>query len=69
MPRRNQLEALSKPLVQRIEEIMDWIPVIFIAFKFLVLGTAMFFSIKSHRDKQKEEQEEERERQNRINAS
>jgi len=48
---------------------MDWIPIIFIAFKFLVLGTAMFFSIKSHRDKQREEQEEERERQNRINAS
>ena len=69
MPHPNQLAALSKPLVQRIEEIMDWIPVIFIAFKFLVLGTAMFFSIKSHRDKQKEEQEEERERQKRVNAT
>jgi hypothetical protein len=47
---------------------MDWIPVVFIAFKLLVLGTAMFFSIKSHRDKEKEEQEEERQRQNRING-
>ncbi len=54
--------------MQRIEEIMDWIPIILIALKLLVLGTAMFFSIKSHYDKQKEEQEEERERQNRING-
>jgi len=68
-PHRDQPEALSMLPMQRIEEIMDWIPVIFIAFKFLVLGTAMFFSIKSHRDKQKEEQEEEKERQNRLNAS
>ena len=55
--------------MQRIEEIMEWVPVFFITFKLLVLGTVVFFSIKSHRDKQKEEQEEERERQNRINAS
>ena len=55
--------------MQRLEEIMDWIPIVFIAFKFLVLGTAMFFSIKSHRDKQREEQEEERARQDRIDAS
>ena len=45
---------------------MDWIPIVFIAFKLLVIGTAMFFSIKSHHGKEKEEQEEERERQNRI---
>ena len=45
---------------------MDWIPVVFITFKFAVLGTALFFSIKSHRDKAKEEQEEERERQDRL---
>jgi hypothetical protein len=48
---------------------MDWIPVVFIAFKLLIIGTALFFSIKSHRDKEKEEQEEERVRQNRINGS
>jgi len=46
-----------------------WIPLIFIAFKLLIIGTAMFFSIKSHHDKQKEEQEEERQRQNRIKGS
>jgi preprotein translocase subunit YajC len=48
---------------------MDWFPIVFIAFKLIIIGTAMFFSIRSHRDKEKEEQEEERERQNRINAS
>jgi hypothetical protein len=37
---------------------MDWIPIVLITIKLLVLGTAMFFSIKSHHDKQKEEQEE-----------
>jgi len=52
--------------MQRLEEIMDWIPIVFIAFKLSVLGAAMFFSIKSHRDKQKEEQEEERQRQARA---
>ena len=69
MPHPTRLEALSRLLMQRIEEIMEWVPVFFITFKLLVLGTVVFFSIKSHRDKQKEEQEEERERQNRINAS
>ena len=53
-------------LMQRIEEIMDWVPIAFITFKLLVLGTVVFCSIKSHHDKEKEEQEEERERQNRI---
>jgi hypothetical protein len=60
---------LSQLLVRRIEEIMDWVPIFFIAFKLLVLGTAMFFAIKSHYDGEKQEQEEEKERQNRINAS
>ena len=64
-----RLEPLSGLLMQRIEEIMDWIPIVFIAFKLLVLGTAMFFSIKSHRDKQKEEQEEERQRQARASGT
>lgn len=48
---------------------MDWIPIVLITFKLLVLGAAMFFSIKSHYDKEKEEQEEERLRQKRSNAS
>jgi uncharacterized membrane protein len=69
MPNPIRPEPLSKLLMQRIEEIMEWVPVFFIAFKLLVLGTAMFFAIKSHHDGEKQEQEEERERQNRINGS
>jgi len=60
---------LSELPTQRIEEIMEWVPVFFIAFKLIVLGTVIFFSIKSHYDGEKQEQEEERERQNRINGS
>lgn len=29
---------------------MDWIPIVFVAFKALVLGTGMFFAIKWHYD-------------------
>ena len=55
--------------MQRHEEIMDWIPRVLITLKLLVIGAAMFFSIKSHREKAKEEQEEERARQNRLKGS
>ena len=64
-----RLEPLSKLLMQRIEEIMAWIPVFFISFKLLVLGTAGFFAVKSHYDGEKQEQAEEKERQNRLNGS
>ena len=65
----NRLEPLSKLLMQRIEEIMDWVPIVFITFKLLVLGTVVFFSIKSHHDKEKEELEEERQRQARASGT
>ncbi|MYN20754.1 hypothetical protein GTP81_28850 [Rugamonas sp. FT107W] len=29
---------------------MDWIPIVFVTFKALVLGTGMFFAIKWHYD-------------------
>lgn len=29
---------------------MDWVPVVFLVFKVLVFGTAMFFAIKWHYD-------------------
>ena len=32
---------------------MDWIPVVFVIFKFAVLGTGMFFAIKWHYDQGK----------------
>ncbi len=39
---------------------IDWIPVIFVIFKFLVLGTGMFFAIKWHYDQGKKGRIEER---------
>ena len=38
---------------------MDWIPVVFVTFKVLVLGTGMFFAIKWHYDQGKKEKEME----------
>lgn len=35
-----------------ILKIMDWIPIVFVAFKALVLGTGMFFAIKWHYDRE-----------------
>jgi len=69
MQHPTRLEPLSKLPIQRIEEIMDWVIAFFVAFKLIVLGTAMFFAIKSHYDGEKQEREEETERQNKINAS
>ena len=34
---------------------MDWVPIILITFKVLVLGTGMFFAIKWHYDQGKKE--------------
>jgi hypothetical protein len=36
---------------------MDWIPLVFVTFKFLVLGTGMFFAIKWHYDQGKKGKE------------
>jgi len=41
---------------------MEWIPVVFVAFKALVLATGMFFAIKWHYDKGTKEKEWEQER-------
>jgi len=35
----------------------DWIPIVFVTFKVLVLGTGMFFAIKWHYDQGKKEKE------------
>ncbi|QBE64393.1 hypothetical protein [Pseudoduganella lutea] len=35
---------------------MDWIPIVFVTFKVLVLGTGMFFAIKWHYDRGKKAQ-------------
>ncbi|KQV33218.1 hypothetical protein [Massilia sp. Root335] len=39
---------------------MDWIPVVFVTFKLLVLGTGMFFAVKWHYDQGKKGKENER---------
>jgi hypothetical protein len=36
---------------------MDWIPIVFVTFKVLVLGTGMSFAIKWHYDQGKKEKE------------
>jgi hypothetical protein len=38
-------------------KMMDWIPIVFVTFKALVLGTGMFYAIKWHYDQGKKEQE------------
>ncbi|WP_157666586.1 hypothetical protein [Bordetella genomosp. 13] len=51
-----------KLLKQRFEEMMNfWVPVVFGTFKLLVLGTGMFFAIKSHYDGEKKEKEKAKE--------
>ena len=39
---------------------MDWIPVVFVTFKLLVLGTGMFFAVKWHYDQGKKGKHTER---------
>ncbi|MBB5609078.1 MULTISPECIES: hypothetical protein [unclassified Janthinobacterium] len=39
---------------------MDWIPIVFVTFKALVLGTGMFFAIKWHYDQGRKGKVEER---------
>jgi hypothetical protein len=52
-PCRQSLTFLFSHLLLKI---MDWIPIVFVTFKVLALGTGMFFAIKWHFDQgQKEE--------------
>ncbi|SDP88215.1 hypothetical protein SAMN05216303_108242 [Rhodoferax sp. OV413] len=37
---------------------IDWIPIVLVTFKVLVLGTGMFFAIKWHYDQGKKEKEQ-----------
>ena len=41
---------------------MDWVPIVFFAFKILVFGTGMFFAIKWHYDKEKKEKKQRNQR-------
>lgn len=46
----------------------DWFPIVFIAFKVLILGTGMLFAIKWHYDKAKKENATEKPRAVQIAA-
>jgi hypothetical protein len=46
---------------QEILKIMDWIPIVFVTFKFIVLGTGMYFAIKWHYDQGKKEKDRQKE--------
>ncbi|KQV53664.1 hypothetical protein [Duganella sp. Root336D2] len=48
---------------------MDWIPVVLVTFKFLVLGTGMFYAVKWHYDQGKKEKETGKERRAVLRAS
>jgi len=39
---------------------MDWIPIVFVTFKVLVLGTGMFFAVKWHYDQGKKGKKREK---------
>jgi hypothetical protein len=49
----NSLEKLN---------MMDWIPIVLVTFKVLVLGTGMFFAIKWHYDQGQKEMDKEMDR-------
>lgn len=48
---------------------MEWVPIVFVTFKFLVLGTGMFFAIKWHYDQGKKEKDREKERRAVLRAA
>lgn len=48
---------------------MDWIPIVFVTFKALVLGTGMFFAIKWHYDQGKKGKKPEKEMRAVLSAS
>jgi heme/copper-type cytochrome/quinol oxidase subunit 2 len=45
---------------------MDWIPVVFVAFKVIVLCTGMFFAVKWHYDQGKKGKQQGREEERRA---
>lgn len=58
-----------KLLKQRVERMMQWVPIVFGTFKLLVVIVAMFFGIKSHLDGEKEDKAKEKERKKATESS
>lgn len=48
---------------------MDWFPIVAVMFKFLVLGTGMFFAVKWHYDQGKKHKDKEKEKRAVLRAS
>jgi hypothetical protein len=48
---------------------MDWIPIVFVTFKVLVLGTGMFFAIKWHYEQGKKEKKTVKEKRAVLRAA
>jgi hypothetical protein len=48
---------------------MDWIPIVFVTFKVLVLGTGMFFAIKWHYGQGEKEKDKEKEKRAVLRAA
>ena len=48
---------------------IDWIPVVLVTFKLLVLGTGMFFAIKWHYDQGKKDKDKNKEMRAELVAS
>jgi heme/copper-type cytochrome/quinol oxidase subunit 2 len=46
-----------KAYSQEGHNMMDWIPIVLVTFKVLVLGTGMFFAIKWHYDQGKKDRD------------
>lgn len=49
----SNLRSIESSNNLELPKIMDWIPIVFVTFKILVLGTGMFFAIKWHYDQGK----------------
>jgi hypothetical protein len=54
-------DRLCQLIARKIVKIMDWVPVVLLTFKLLVLSTGMFFAIKWHYDQGKKEPDKEKE--------
>ncbi|TWI70045.1 hypothetical protein IP91_01123 [Pseudoduganella lurida] len=48
---------------------MEWIPIVLVTFKLLVLGTGMFFAVKWHYDQGTKEEDKEKERRAVLRAA
>ncbi len=54
---------------QEIRKTMEWIPIVLVTFKVLVLGTGMFYAIKWHYDQGRKEKERHKEKRALLRAS